>query len=206
MEYCEQGNLLSHQARLAGRIFPLQEGITVLVEVLKGLKCIHEKNYIHRDIKSENVLLKKTPKQDGSSGLSYKIADFGFARPIGGVGAKTHCGTERYMAPEILNNSYYGIAVDIWAVGVLLYFMLFAEYPFRGHDMKLEMEKRCNPTFELKAVISKKEKIKDMNENVEDFFRKIFVLNPKKRMNFCDIAQHPLLAAHRAEFKDNMQM
>ena len=47
------------------------------------------------------------------------------------------------MAPEILSNSYYGIAVDIWAVGILFYFMLFAEYPFKGkfknnvgHDMK----------------------------------------------------------------------
>jgi len=64
--------------------------------------------------------------------MVYKIADFGFARYIGGVGAKTHCGTEKYMAPEIISNSYYGISVDIWALGVLFYFMLFAEYPFKG--------------------------------------------------------------------------
>jgi serine/threonine protein kinase len=36
------------------------------------------------------------------------------------------------MAPEIISNSYYGISVDIWALGVLFYFMLFAEYPFKG--------------------------------------------------------------------------
>jgi serine/threonine protein kinase len=36
------------------------------------------------------------------------------------------------MAPEIINNTYYGISVDIWALGVLFYFMLFAEYPFKG--------------------------------------------------------------------------
>ena len=106
----------------------LEQALRVLVEVLKGLKCIHEKNFIHRDIKSENILLKK-----GEGGeVIYKIADFGFARSIGGVGAKTHCGTEKYMAPEILSNSYYGISVDIWALGVLFYFMLFAEYPFKG--------------------------------------------------------------------------
>jgi len=63
---------------------------------MKGLKCIHEKNFIHRDIKSENVLLSKI--RDGND-LCYKIADFGFARSIGGAGAKTHCGTEKYMAP-----------------------------------------------------------------------------------------------------------
>lgn len=92
---------------------------------MKGLKCIHEKNFIHRDIKSENILLCKGNRRD-TNDLCYKIADFGFARSIGGVGAKTHCGTEKYMAPEIISNSYYGISVDIWAMGVLFYFMLFA--------------------------------------------------------------------------------
>jgi serine/threonine protein kinase len=52
MEYCEQGNLLTYQAKLPGKIFPLKQAIKVIVEVMKGLKCIHEKNFIHRDIKS----------------------------------------------------------------------------------------------------------------------------------------------------------
>ena len=76
-------------------------------------------------------------KKEGSE-LAYKIADFGFARSIGGVGAKTHCGTEKYMAPEIISNSYYGISVDIWALGVLFYFMLFAEYPFKGNPSSMQ--------------------------------------------------------------------
>jgi serine/threonine protein kinase len=92
MEYCEQGNLLTYQSRLPGRTFELKHAIRVIVEVMKGLKCIHEKNFIHRDIKSENVLLKKVTKNTGYD-IEYKIADFGFARSIGGVGAKTHCGT-----------------------------------------------------------------------------------------------------------------
>lgn len=71
--------------------------------------------------------------------MAYKIADFGFARSIGGVGAKTHCGTEKYMAPEIISNSYYGISVDIWALGVLFYFMLFAEYPFKGKINEMQV-------------------------------------------------------------------
>ena len=98
MEYCEQGNLLTYQSRLPGRTFTLSHALKVIVEVMKGLKCIHEKNFIHRDIKSENVLLKKVTKNNGFD-IEYKIADFGFARSIGGVGAKTHCGTEKYMAP-----------------------------------------------------------------------------------------------------------
>lgn len=52
MEYCEMGNLLTYQAKLPGKTFPLKHAIKIMVEVLKGLKCIHEKNFIHRDIKS----------------------------------------------------------------------------------------------------------------------------------------------------------
>ena len=52
LDYCDQGNLLTYQARLPGKTFPLDQALRVLVEVLKGLRCIHEKNFIHRDIKS----------------------------------------------------------------------------------------------------------------------------------------------------------
>lgn len=90
MEYCEMGNLLTYQAKLNGKTFTLSEALKVIVEVIKGLKCIHEKDFVHRDIKSENVLLKKGDKYNETQ---YKIADFGFARSIGGNAAKTHCGT-----------------------------------------------------------------------------------------------------------------
>jgi len=53
------GNLLTFQSKLASKVFPLKHAVKVIVEVMKALKCIHEKNFIHRDIKSENVLLKK---------------------------------------------------------------------------------------------------------------------------------------------------
>jgi p21-activated kinase len=62
MEYCEIGNLLTFQAKLVGKTFTLQESLKVIVEVIKGLKCIHEKDFVHRDIKSENVLLKRNEK------------------------------------------------------------------------------------------------------------------------------------------------
>ena len=88
---------------------------------MKGLRAIHDSNYIHRDIKSENVLIKTTE----TGGYRYKIADFGFARPVNST-VNTICGTEKYMAPEILKNLSYTISVDIWALGILLYFMLFA--------------------------------------------------------------------------------
>lgn len=97
------------------------------------------------------------------------------------------------MAPEIISNSYYGISVDIWALGVLFYFMLFAEYPFKGHDMKAEIQRRCTPVFNLTAALTKKDRLKELPADVEDFFRKIFVVDSKKRLTFSAILKHPLL-------------
>lgn len=56
------GNLLTYQAKLNGKTFTLEESMKVIVEVIKGLKCIHERDFVHRDIKSENVLLKRNEK------------------------------------------------------------------------------------------------------------------------------------------------
>lgn len=151
LEYCDGGNLLTYQSKLKTKTFPLQEALEIVVEVLKGLKAVHENNYIHRDIKSENVLIKQTPK-----GRSFKIADFGFARPLKSGNARTVCGTEKYMAPEILENVPYTISVDIWAVGILLFFMLFAEYPFKGFDILADIKKKCGSGFNLRDVVSRK--------------------------------------------------
>ncbi|MGC4046671.1 MAG: protein kinase [Armatimonas sp.] len=154
LEYCDGGNLLTYQSKLKNKVFPIAEAIDIVVDVLKGLKVIHESNYIHRDIKSENVLIKMT---NTAKGRIFKIADFGFARPIKSGSAHTVCGTEKYMAPEILENTPYNISVDIWAVGILLYFMLFAEYPFKGLDILNDIKRKCSGVgFNVREVVLKK--------------------------------------------------
>lgn len=168
--------------------------------MLKGLKVVHENCYIHRDIKSENVLIKNTPK-----GRSYKIADFGFARPLKSGNARTVCGTEKYMAPEILENVPYTISVDLWAVGILLYFMLFAEYPFKGFDILAEIRKKCSNGFNLRDAVTRKEKLKDCPTDLDDFFRRIFVVDYRKRITFGKMISHPLLKQYEHEFNDNRQ-
>lgn len=51
------------------------------------------------------------------------------------------------MAPEILNHEPYGEGVDIWSVGVVLHFILFAEFPFKGFEIKKQIEKKCKNGF-----------------------------------------------------------
>ena len=149
MEYCDMGNLYNYQLKLNNKIFNLEEGLNIFLQIVYGLDYIHHNNIIHRDIKLENIFIKKN-YQNGVNNYICKIGDFGLARQIGEEeSAITNCGTERYMAPEILSGQTYGKQADIWSLGVLLYHLLFGEFPFKGINMLDEIKNRCKNGYKL---------------------------------------------------------
>ncbi len=86
---------------------------------------IHSKNIAHRDIKLDNILL------DGVGNV--KIGDFGVSKQIQPNSMMfEQCGTPAYIAPEILRNKGYGLSVDLWSAGVVLFAMLYGSVPFKG--------------------------------------------------------------------------
>ena len=74
-----------------------------------------------------------------------------------------------------------------------------------GHDMKAEINRRCTPAFSINNSVNKKDKLKDLPADMDDFFKKIFVVDSKKRMTFSAILKHPLLKEYEHEFTDNAQ-
>jgi serine/threonine protein kinase len=105
----------------------------IFQQVLMGLNYMHKKNIIHRDIKLENIVMQTNRKDD----LTIKITDFGFAKIFDpAVGLKDILGSPIYMAPEIVQRKTYGVEVDIWAAGVLLYIMVVGAPPFVTYDKK----------------------------------------------------------------------
>ena len=93
-------------------------------QILEGISYSHENGVCHRDLKPENILL--------SDQGFIKIIDFGFSANSK-VMLTTYCGTPAYMAPEIVSKqSYNGGKADIWALGVMLYFILVGTLPFRA--------------------------------------------------------------------------
>lgn len=127
---------------------------------------------IHRDLKAENVLF----AQDGT----VKVGDFGFSTL-----SRTHdllntfCGSPPYAAPELFQDKHYvGTKVDIWALGVLLYFMLIAKMPFTGDTIPVLQKSILKGNFSLPSRLS---------EDSKTLIKGILTQDPTERYNIDDI-------------------
>ncbi|KAI9654853.1 MAG: hypothetical protein M1831_005222 [Alyxoria varia] len=102
---------------------------------LSAVAYLHDHGIVHRDLKPENLLF-RTPEDNAD----LLIADFGLSRIMDEQQfhvLTTTCGTPGYMAPEIFKKSGHGKPVDIWAIGVITYFLLCGYTPF-DRDSNLE--------------------------------------------------------------------
>uniref|UniRef100_A0A671U5E6 Doublecortin-like kinase 3 n=1 Tax=Sparus aurata TaxID=8175 RepID=A0A671U5E6_SPAAU len=111
-----------------GKFSEAEAGLMVS-DMSEALNYIHCRSIVHRDLKPENLLVRIT------AGICrLKLGDFGLAMVVTEP-VFTICGTPTYVAPEIL---CYGVAVDVWALGVILYILLCGFPPFRSRDRDQE--------------------------------------------------------------------
>ncbi|KAM6899563.1 serine/threonine-protein kinase DCLK3 [Xenentodon cancila] len=115
-----------------GKFSEAEAGLMVS-DMSEALNYIHGKSIVHRDLKPENLLV----EQVAVGVCRLKLGDFGLAMVVTEP-VFTICGTPTYVAPEILCETGYGVAVDVWALGVILYILLCGFPPFRSRHRDQE--------------------------------------------------------------------
>jgi serine/threonine protein kinase len=93
----------------------------------EGLRYMHDRGFIHRDFKSENLLLVST---DPSADVLCKLADFGESRHISATMSRRHIGTPRWTSPEVFAGEPYNEKADLFSYGMVLWEMCHREIPF----------------------------------------------------------------------------
>ena len=144
----------------------------IFYQIFSAMDYIHKKNIAHRDIKLENILLK--------SNYEIKIIDFGFGmlNPEKKL-QKFFCGTPNYMPPEIAEKKpYVGQLADMWSLGVLVYKIFCADFPFKGKDEKELYKSIKSGKFSY---------AKYTPEYAKKIIGSLIVLDPNKRISCEDV-------------------
>ena len=142
------------------------------IQIFSAMSYVHKNHMAHRDIKLENILIDKNQQ--------IKIIDFGFGMynpndKLQGF----FCGTPNYMPPEIIVKKHYiGQKADLWSLGVLLYKMLCADFPFFGSNEKELYKMSRKGKFNIPDYIS---------NNVKVILIGLINVNPDKRMSCDDV-------------------
>ncbi len=157
--------------------------------VLSAVAYLHDHGIVHRDLKPENLLF-RTPEDNAD----LLIADFGLSRIMDEEQfhvLTTTCGTPGYMAPEIFKKTGHGKPVDLWALGVITYFLLCGYTPFdRDSDFE-EMQAILNADYSFTPL----EYWRGVSDSAKDFIRRCLTIDPAKRMTAHEALQHPFVAA-----------
>ncbi|KAJ4840664.1 hypothetical protein Tsubulata_022573 [Turnera subulata] len=148
-------------------------------QILNGLKYLHDRNVVHRDIKCANILVDATG--------SVKLADFGLAKATKLNDVKSSKGSPFWMAPEVVNlkNHGYGLAADIWSLGCTVLEMLTGQPPYshlEGMQALFRIGKGEAPPVP-----------DSLSTDARDFVLKCLQVNPSNRPTAVQLLGHPFL-------------
>lgn len=189
MEYMCGGKLtdILDEEEGLGVILSEKEIATITYEVVAGLLYLHSNGIMHRDIKSDNILVNDKGE--------IKLGDFGFATNLlstsGALSSrKTLVGTPYWMAPEITKGQEYNFKADNWSLGILFLELCDNLPPWMGMNPIKALSK-----ISLSPPPTISRKTRPLSSLAADFAKFVLVKDPIKRPTIEEINAHPFLAA-----------
>ncbi|XP_044139477.1 serine/threonine-protein kinase Nek5 isoform X8 [Bufo gargarizans] len=180
MEYCDGGDLMKRIDQQRGVLFNEDQILNWFVQISLGLKHIHDRKVLHRDIKAQNIFL-------ANNGTLPKLGDFGIARMLNNTMelARTCVGTPYYLSPEICENRPYNNKTDIWSLGCVLYELCTLKHPFEENNLKQLVLRICRGRYE---PLSPK-----YSYDLRALISQLFKISPRDRPSITSILKKPFL-------------
>ncbi|XP_076628110.1 uncharacterized protein LOC143345146 isoform X2 [Colletes latitarsis] len=185
LELVKGGDLFD--AITAATKFSEADASLMIRHLTSALAYLHSLNIVHRDVKPENLLV----EMDGSHVRCLKLGDFGLAqvvrKPLYVV-----CGTPTYVAPEILAETGYGLKIDVWAAGVILYILLCGFPPFVSLDHSQEelFERILSGQYIFTSPYWD-----NISDSAKELISNMLQTQPDLRFSAEDVLDHPWLAS-----------
>ena len=193
MEYADDGDISHKIEENLKRRLRFEENTIWqwMIQILKGLKYLHDNGIMHRDLKCANIFLMK-------NGL-LKIGDLNVSKVAKNNLAQTQTGTPFYLSPEIWKDLPYDYKCDIWSVGCIIYELCTSRPPFRGTSLK-ELGRNVLNGYYLP--------INGFSNDLKEIIGKMLIVDPKKRASTdellnSEIIQRKMKSLNLVDLKNN---
>ena len=189
MEYADDGDLQTKIQKMKKNCGFFDEELiwSYSIQMIEGLKALHDKNIMHRDLKSANIFLVKNKRQ-------CKIGDMNVSKVIKEKVLRTQTGTPYYASPEVWNDKPYSYKSDLWSIGCVIYELCALKPPFKGKDLDELYINVC------------KGKVERINKVYSDNLWKMIMLllqvDVNKRVDCDQFLNHPLIVKKIKEMKE----
>ena len=167
MEYADDGDLQSKISKMKKYYGKFNENLiwSYAIQMISGLKSLHDKKIMHRDLKSANIFLMK-------NGIC-KLGDLNVSKIAKNGMLKTQTGTPYFASPEIWTDNPYDIKSDIWSLGCILYQITTLKMPFEGNNYKEVYNNVMSCKYHSIPKIYSNE--------LGEIIKKLLQINPKQR-------------------------
>lgn len=188
------GCTVQQLAESAGGRLPESQVANLAYQALLAMQYMHGKGVVHRDIKPSNLML-------SSTGI-LKISDFGVAEFLNEYNSDDNVsrtsGSPAFQAPEIANGElgYSGRKVDVWALGVSIYYLIAGKIPFDADNL-----------MSLFKTIGRGEYLEPewFGESLRDILRRMLTVDWRERENVDELLKHPWILTGASDVSDKMR-